>query len=116
MKGMKMSIKGKEGNECSHTVDYDHVLACLDCGSSDIREHIAQREDAATIKAFIEALQIMAKYAKNGPDTTYFLEGQHDQILVYLTVEQLPEYSDDGKKLQALGWFVDDGCYWMRFT
>lgn len=110
-----MSIKEMECSDCEHTFNYDHQLACPRCCSPDIRECIAIRKDAATIKAFIEALQIMAKYAKNGPDTTYFLEGQHDQILVYLTVEQLPEYSDDGKKLQALGWFVDDG-YWMRFT
>lgn len=70
---------------------------------------------AKTLKDFIESLNIMAKYAKDGLDTTYFFNAEHDQIYSGLTEEQVSEESEDGKRLTSLGWFIDEEC-WSMFT
>ena len=71
--------------------------------------------DGSTIRGYIKALQIMAKHAEEGLDTKSFLDAQHDCISTYLATDQLPETSEDGQRLLALGWFEDEG-YWARFT
>ena len=68
-----------------------------------------------TLGDYIEALNIMAEYAKAGLGTSHFFTGAHDVIYSGLTEEDLSEKSEDGKRLQALGWFIDEEC-WAIFT
>ena len=104
---------GIECNNCGNDSDYNGVLACTYCDSTDVS--IKTVPDAYTIRGFIQALQIMAKYTKNHLDESHFLDAQHDEIYTYLTIEQLPENSQDGLRLQQLGWF-EDCDYWSTFT
>lgn len=105
-------------NECGEVFPDGGELECPFCDSDDLDfeyEEIEQLPYANTIKGYIEALELMSRYAKNGPDTSFFLDAQHDVLYTYLTTEQLSLSSNDGKKLQALGWWVEDGS-WAKYT
>lgn len=66
---------------------------------------------------FIEGLKIMAPFYKNGMDTEYFMEAEHDIVYFHVTAEQIPEESDSGKRLQELEFHYDDGVgVWAKHT
>jgi len=67
-----------------------------------------------SIKGFILALEIMAKYL--GEVKKYFLDAEHDEIYSDLSAEDCPEDSEDGKMLDELGWFVGEFGNWDYFT
>lgn len=67
------------------------------------------------VEGFIAALTILAKYLENGMQTNFFLGAEHDIIYAYVDASVLPEDSEDGQALSALGWFVD-GEGWARYV
>lgn len=70
---------------------------------------------ASTIKEFIEALEIIAKYSPNGLDEAYFLESEHDTISSHIDTNTVSWESLDGQRLEELGWHVNMDT-WMYFT
>ncbi len=60
-----------------------------------------------TIRGFIEALRIIAKYSPMGLDEVFFLQAEHDIIYSDISDEIMPEASVDGRRLQELGWHVN---------
>ena len=71
---------------------------------------------AKTAEGFITALHIFSKYWENGLAQSFFMGGEHDTIHIWeVDLEDLPEDSEDGKLLTALGFAIhDDG--WVYFT
>jgi hypothetical protein len=70
-----------------------------------------------SITNFIEALKIFAKFEKNGFDTSFFFEAEHDQIFSHISPEQVPTDSEFGKLLTSYGWHIDSNAnVWSYFT
>ena len=66
---------------------------------------------------FIEGLKIMAPFYENGLETKFFMEAEHDIIYFHVSVEDIPEDSETGKRLQELGFHFDDGVdAWAKCT
>jgi hypothetical protein len=59
--------------------------------------------DSHTINGYVQGFRILEKYM--GPDTCWKLQGEHDEILVYVndTVSE-----EDKKTLSALGFYEAD--------
>lgn len=75
--------------------------------------------NAKSVGAFIEGLQILAKYMPNGFAQKYAFGGEHDVIHVWgdVNLEKLPEGSQDGRRLLELGFHTDDDLdQWQYFT
>jgi hypothetical protein len=68
-----------------------------------------------TIEQLILALNIFAAHVEGGLQHSFLLDADHDIIYAGADSNDLPETSEDGKKLMALGWFFDDDidcwCY-----
>lgn len=65
-----------------------------------------------SVAGFIEGLQILAKYMKEGLDTKYFCGGEHDIVYFYMDTPSdeeggLTSESSDGLRLSALGFYLD---------
>lgn len=72
-------------------------------------------ETAKGAAGFIEALHIFAKYWKDGINNSYFMGAEHD--ILYIYDSDIPEDSDDGRRLEALGFHRDDDLEgWAYFT
>lgn len=73
--------------------------------------------DDQSIRAFKTALDIFAKHLEDGQETKYPLRAEHDIILSCVTEDMISPDSEDGKKLDKLGWFVnpDYGHVWAYF-
>ena len=63
-----------------------------------------------TIGEFIEGLKIAYE---NDMDKTYIIQAEHD--IIYVGGEHIEEGSESGKKLEELGFHMDDEC-WCYFT
>jgi|GEM_PF-6546227 len=61
------------------------------------------------------ALDIIAKYTPEGEDSSYIFDADYQVILTHLTPQDLPEMSQDGKKLAELGFHIQSGV-WARFV
>ncbi len=72
---------------------------------------------AKSLEGFIAALEILAKHESEGLQTKYSLDAQHDIIYAGPSINDIPEDSQDGILLQALGWHAneDEEC-WAYFT
>ena len=57
----------------------------------------------------VTAFAIFARYPNFG------IGAEHDQIFVYVSEEDLPPDSPDGKLLTGLNWFIQDGG-WSKFV
>lgn len=68
---------------------------------------------AKTIEGFTAALEIFAKYAKNGKLEHYFLGAEHDVIYCWFNVSR---DSEDGRLLRMLGWHYEDDESWGYWT
>jgi hypothetical protein len=71
--------------------------------------------EAKSIKGFIEALNIFAKYFDKGMNKTFFCGAEHDELHFYMDTDTLPEDSADGRRLQELGFHCGDNM-WEYFT
>lgn len=72
---------------------------------------------AKTISGFIKALNILAKYEKDGLNERFFCEAEHDVLYSRVSIEALKPDSEDGKELSRLGWHPDkDIDVWAYFT
>lgn len=72
---------------------------------------------AKSVEGLIAGLQILAKYLENGLQEKYFSGAEHDIIYFWVSREQLPEDSEDGKALFALGFKVDHSAgNWCMVT
>lgn len=70
-----------------------------------------------SLNSIIEAFHIFAKHLKEGMDTKYTLQSEHDVIYMNLDGDDIAEDSVDGLRLQAIGWHLDsDGSCWAMFT
>ncbi len=75
-----------------------------------------------SVAGFIEGLQILAKYMKQGLDTKFFCGGEHDVIYFYAEQDEnylskLSKESEDGLRLSALGFHFDEDVEnWSYFT
>lgn len=65
-----------------------------------------------SIQNFIDALSIFSKYCPDGFNQTGMLGADHDEIYVYVSQEDLVPDSEDGEKLQKMGWNPHDGGNW----
>jgi len=65
-----------------------------------------------TFQKFVDGLVIFAKYCDNGMEQEYMLGANHDEIYVYVSQDVLEPDSEDGKKLQELGFEPHDGGNW----
>lgn len=66
---------------------------------------------------FIEGLKIMAPHYPKGMDTDFFMEAQHDVVYFHVTDINIPEDSEDGKRLEELGFhYAEDADCWAKFT
>lgn len=63
---------------------------------------------------FINALHIFSKYCSNGLNQTSMFGADHDEIYVYVSQEDLSPDSEDGEKLQDMGWTPHDGGNWSK--
>lgn len=71
-------------------------------------------QNSKSVKGFIEALGIFAKHYEKGDAKKYFMGAEHDELFIYDT-EEITEDSEDGKRLEALG-FHYNGEGWSYFT
>lgn len=69
-----------------------------------------------TFQNFADALPIFAKYCDNGMNENYMFGAEHDEIYIYVSQDELEPDSDDGKKLQELGFEPHDGGNWSFRT
>lgn len=60
-----------------------------------------------------QALDIFEKHGDGAEDVIACAE--HDEIYSGFSDEKIPEDSEDGKKLQGLGWHVSEEC-WCKFV
>lgn len=65
-----------------------------------------------TLKQFFDALIIFSKYCENGMDQKYMLGADNDEIYIYVSQDDLTPESEDGQKLQELGFEPHDGGNW----
>lgn len=65
-----------------------------------------------SLQNFSDALVIFSKYCKEGMNQKYQMGADHDIIYVYVSQDKLSSESDDGKKLDKLGWHPHDGGNW----
>lgn len=78
--------------------------------------------EAKSVRGFIEALGILAKYMDKGLDSAHFSGADHDVFYVQTRsnedYEAEPaESSEDGRRLIALGWHFDgDTDGWAYYT
>ena len=76
--------------------------------------HVKPFEDGIverkSLPAFEESFDIMKKWYVDGP---VIVAAEHDQIWSFLSVEDCPITSPEGKRLVELGWFEDEGAYSM---
>jgi len=63
---------------------------------------------AKTIEGFRVALDILAKYAKDGEKTSYFCHAEHDILYTGPSLKDVPEDSEEGKTLTGLGFHVNE--------
>jgi hypothetical protein len=74
-------------------------------------------KEAQTIKGFIEALNIFAKYTDKGIDESFFCGAEHDELYMYVELEKLSTKSEDGKRLLQLGFHADkESGNWAYYT
>jgi hypothetical protein len=71
--------------------------------------------ESKSIRGFIEALNIFAKYMEKGFYEQYFCGAEHDELHIYVETDTLPKDSPDGRRLIALGFHVNNDC-WAYFT
>jgi hypothetical protein len=72
---------------------------------------------AETVEDSVAGLGILSKYMEKGMQESYFLGGEHDQIHVYVDLEDLPEDSEDGPALVRLGFHASSATdAWSYFT
>jgi len=74
---------------------------------------------AKTVSAFIEGLTILARHMPNGLDQAFAFGAEHDVIHIWgdVCLDSLPEDSEDGRRLQALGFHADSHLdQWQYFT
>lgn len=70
-----------------------------------------------SIAALIEALAIVAKYAQNGLEERWPVQAEHDVLYLKLDLEKVPEDSEDGRRLIALGFHAEEDVdSWAYFT
>lgn len=69
-----------------------------------------------SIRNFIEALNIFAKYTEDGMEETYFSQAEHDELFIHVEQETLHPNSPDGKRLRALGFHAGTVGTWAYFT
>lgn len=69
-----------------------------------------------SLDGMIVALGILAKYMPKKEQQKFFVEAEHDEIFFNVDVDVLPEDSEDGRILVALGLHVSDGDCWAWFT
>jgi hypothetical protein len=73
--------------------------------------------DAKTMRGFIRALSIFSEHLEHGASAKYFMGAEHDILYVYVSVQQIPPSSANGKELLSLGWHPeDDSEDWAYFT
>ena len=73
--------------------------------------------EAKSIKGFREALDIVAKHHKDGENAKYFTYAEHDIIYFELSLSAVPENSEEGQRLDALGFHAcEEHNYWAYFT
>lgn len=65
-----------------------------------------------TFKNFVQAVTIFSEYCENGMNQQYMFGANHDEIYVYVSQDDLSPESEDGKKLQELGFEPHDGGNW----
>lgn len=70
--------------------------------------------NSKSVASVIEALQIFSKYYAKGLDQRFFIGAEHDELFIYDSYA-IPEDSEDGKRLNALG-FHWNGEGWSYFT
>lgn len=72
---------------------------------------------SGTGEGWVEAIKIFAKYESKGMESKIWFEADHDIIYSPVDSNEVPVDSEDGKKLDALGWFLDSDCdVWSMFT
>jgi hypothetical protein len=70
-----------------------------------------------SVSGFIEALSILSQYMKEGPKTSYFLGAEHDILYVYTEAGLPLPSTDEGRRLQDLGFHVDNDVEgWAYYT
>lgn len=65
-----------------------------------------------SLQKFSDALVIFSKYCKDSMNEKYKMGADHDIIYIYVSQEELQPDSEDGKKLEELGWQPHDGGNW----
>ena len=73
-------------------------------------------KEPKSIRNFIEALNIFAKYTQEGFEETYFCQAEHDELFIHVEQETLHPNSPDGKRLRALGFHPSEVETWAYFT
>lgn len=77
-------------------------------------EHYMSSHKAKTIGGLIEAFHIFASYAEKGVGQSHVLSAGHDIIH---GPENPPRATDDGQRLEELGWHWDEEVEcWGMFT
>ena len=72
---------------------------------------------AKTVAGFIEALQIFAKHMKGGMQESYFCSAEHDELFIHVGFDEIDPGSEDGHRLNALGFHASlDTETWSYFT
>lgn len=68
------------------------------------------------ILEWIEVLHIVAKYSPKYFEEDHIFEADHDIIYTHLDTDMVPEDSEDGKRLLALGLSIHSYNIWATYT
>lgn len=73
---------------------------------------------AKSLAGFIAGLEIMAKHHKDGLGAKWAFGAEHDCVHLWVCdLDALPEDSDDGRALTALGFIADEDLdQWQWLT
>jgi len=65
-----------------------------------------------SLQNFSTGLLIFSKYLPEGMHSRHQLGADHDEIYIYVSQEEIPAESDEGLKLQELGFTPHEGGNW----
>lgn len=65
---------------------------------------------------WVKSITILCAYLHDGMHQNSLFDAEHDIIVSCVESTMLSENSDDGKKLDALGWFIDEYGFWAHYT
>lgn len=72
---------------------------------------------AKTLNGLVQSFMLFGLHTEKGMDQSYPIDAEHDILYGPCDSDEIPEESEDGKKLLALGWHYDDDAgRWAYYT